>query len=548
MAPHRVCGVILIFALGKTKMPGLRSLFGIAAIVLAACVAHTTNVQVGAPTTYDPTHGYRFDPTKSSQSKTLIVITFSGGGMRAAALAFGTLQALRALPGTVPGSTLLDQIALISSVSGGSVTAGWYALNGPEGFEKPESSAAFVKYLHNIGDVDLALRGLNPIALTAYAVTPYQRSDVLSEYFSDHVFHGATFADVDRKYRSDPRQAFVILNSTDLAHKIRFPFTQNRFDLLCSDLNSYAVADAVGASADFPFVFSPTGITNYSPCAQQKSDTWTSGGPGKWLSRYLPYEQSYSDYGNQFHIDSSDALVRLQIGLASLEDYIHHKPNDTYLHLLDGGLIDNLGIRSTLEIEDNPALPPGLVFRLLRDIPPYDHIDRILYIVVNARSSESTGIDASVYPPGLLSTGFRVAYAPIDSASADTQLLLTETLVAITELKRRAGHQIQGYVVTVDPDLIVDQTCRRYFLALPTNWQLSDAEVGSLIALPEALLAVSPDLRRFYSGLNLSAANAVDFSAACATSHSEGDAQSRGHGVLAPRAFERNPMTGPRAQ
>lgn len=235
-------------------MPGLRSLFGIAAIVLAACVAHTTNVQVGAPTTYDPTHGYRFDPTKSSQSKTLIVITFSGGGMRAAALAFGTLQALRALPGTVPGSTLLDQIALISSVSGGSVTAGWYALNGPEGFEKPESSAAFVKYLHNIGDVDLALRGLNPIALTAYAVTPYQRSDVLSEYFSDHVFHGATFADVDRKYRSDPRQAFVILNSTDLAHKIRFPFTQNRFDLLCSDLNSYAVADAVGASADFPFV------------------------------------------------------------------------------------------------------------------------------------------------------------------------------------------------------------------------------------------------------------------------------------------------------
>jgi len=68
-----------------------------------------------------------------------LIIAFSGGGTRAASLAYGTLEALKRvdLPGTAvssPGEirprTMLDEVSLITAVSGGSFTAAYYGLHG----------------------------------------------------------------------------------------------------------------------------------------------------------------------------------------------------------------------------------------------------------------------------------------------------------------------------------------------------------------------------------------------------------------------------------
>ena len=71
------------------------------------------------------------------------VLTFSGGGTRAAAMSYGILEALNKvdIPQTEqtksgnPGHTLLDEIDMISSVSGGSFTAAYYGLHGKKAFE-----------------------------------------------------------------------------------------------------------------------------------------------------------------------------------------------------------------------------------------------------------------------------------------------------------------------------------------------------------------------------------------------------------------------------
>ena len=65
------------------------------------------------------------------------VLTFSGGGTRAAAMAYGVLEELRdtqVMVGNQP-RRLLDEVDHISSVSGGSFAAAYYGLQGEQMFE-----------------------------------------------------------------------------------------------------------------------------------------------------------------------------------------------------------------------------------------------------------------------------------------------------------------------------------------------------------------------------------------------------------------------------
>src|SRR5947209_1677293 len=91
---------------------------GFIALAVAAC-SHTTNFALCEKVTeacaYNWHGGYRFDPNRDSLRDTLIVVTFSGGGTRAAALAYGTLLALQDLRIKANSSSLLDQVDIISS-------------------------------------------------------------------------------------------------------------------------------------------------------------------------------------------------------------------------------------------------------------------------------------------------------------------------------------------------------------------------------------------------------------------------------------------------
>ena len=76
----------------------------------------------------------------------LLLLAFSGGGTRAAALSYGILEALerveipaqtieKDVPPGVNKRTLLDEVDIISSVSGGSFTAAYYGLHGKNIFK-----------------------------------------------------------------------------------------------------------------------------------------------------------------------------------------------------------------------------------------------------------------------------------------------------------------------------------------------------------------------------------------------------------------------------
>jgi NTE family protein len=498
-------------------MPRLSgSIAAIAGSILAGC-AHVTNVALctdgdGHPVqkcdySPDPQSSYRFAPEKKKDRDTLVVVTFSGGGIRASALAYGTLKALEGLPG-VHGGSLLDQVDVISSVSGGSVTAGWYALKGRAGIDSKEEDSRFNDFLHGNWTSTIAWRGLNPVALARYTFTSYQRSDMLSDFFAEKLFGEATYADVLKRYNSDGTQPFVILNATDLGHEIGFPFTQGRFDLLCSDLARYRLADAVTASANFPFAFSAVGIRNYSNCPVQNGQAWLERGAPKWTSYYDTFDRESST-------PSSFQLSELRAARQA-RHLIHPPPDDQTLHLLDGGLIDNLGIRSTLAIEDDPARVPGLYLRLGPHRPDgYHKIRQVLYVVVNARTRNPASIDKTEYPPGIFTENLQMLDTGVDSSILVDQDFLAADLEAIaarpstkTFLSLRgdsdAKHDVSGEphlrieVVSVDFEMIPDPACRDRYWKLGTNWGLPATDIDKLIELAQTVVYASSNLKGFY--------------------------------------------------
>ena len=157
----------------------------------------------------------------------LVILTLSGGGTRAAALAFGTMEALRDVKLKIGGRSrrLLDEVDVINAVSGGSIVAGYYAVHRDGLFRDFESR--FLKR-----DVERQIRAEVLANLPRLAQPQFSRGELLAEYFDRELFAGATYGDLAR----GSMRPYVVINASALATGARFPFTQGQFDLLCSDL------------------------------------------------------------------------------------------------------------------------------------------------------------------------------------------------------------------------------------------------------------------------------------------------------------------------
>ena len=75
-------------------------------------------------------------------------------------------------------------------------------------------------------------------------------------------------ADVSRRDLSPTScsngRPFISINATDINYGSVFAFSQDQFDLICSDLSSFPIASAVAASNGFPVLFTPITLTSYS--------------------------------------------------------------------------------------------------------------------------------------------------------------------------------------------------------------------------------------------------------------------------------------------
>ena len=117
-----------------------------------------------------------------------------------------------------------------------------------------------------------------------------------------------------------------------------------------------------------------------------------------------------------------------------------------YLHLVDGGLADNLGMRAVLE-----ALEEMEAVRLRGGKTPLDSIKRIVVVVVNSLSVPKTNWDQTERPPGNFEILLKATGVPIDRYSYETVELLRD-MIARWDIMRRI-RESGALDVTKDPSL-----------------------------------------------------------------------------------------------
>ena len=123
-----------------------RLLGATAALAIAGCTAIAPINQPIAQV--DPANGYRVvnllkREQRSNNPQAMVLLAFSGGGTRAAALSYGVLEELRRTPIAIGGRVdqthpFLDEVDMVTGVSGGSFTALAYALYGERLFTEFE--------------------------------------------------------------------------------------------------------------------------------------------------------------------------------------------------------------------------------------------------------------------------------------------------------------------------------------------------------------------------------------------------------------------------
>jgi NTE family protein len=374
-----------------------------ALFALAGCATRPVNPPIAQA---DPKAGYRFETRlKSGDKKNLVVLAFSGGGTRAAAFSYGVLEFLRRTEVVGPdGNTLhlLDAVDIITGVSGGSFTAPAYGLYGDKLFAEYEQ-----RFLKRDVQGEIPSRVLNPSNWGTLGGTSTGRSEVAARLYDEILFNGATLGDLRRG-----KGPLIMASATAISTGSRFIFTQRLFDVICSDLDAVPLSRAAVASSAVPVVLSPVTFNNYG-------GTFGTRTPG-WMTPFLD-------------TDNPPRPAARAIRSLRTEQGFRDSVQRPFLHLVDGGVSDNVGMRAVLDsLEIIEALHEA------GQASPLDGARRIIVFIVNSLSSPPTDWDRSESPPGMVDVLLKSAGTPIDAFSFEAVELLRDTAARWQTLRRCA--------------------------------------------------------------------------------------------------------------
>lgn len=396
------------------------------------------------------TRGYRLSTVSSERASDdlMVVVSFSGGGKRSAAFGYGALAAMRDMTFTYNGvrRNLLHEVDILTGVSGGSFPAAYYALH---------RDAIFQTFREDFLDEDLndEIAGIYLLPWRwDWMVNPdWGTNDEMARVYDEKMFHGATFEDLEKL-----GPPFVMVQATDLANGAAFPFTQSQFDLICSNLSTYPLARAVAASNGFPILFTPIVLKNYRDNCAMKEPAWVTRG-----------------------LADPDPLSR-QRQQSLLARRYTRVDEPSYVHLIDGGVADNLAMRGLLDYisrYDNPAQAPDPDGRLTK-------ITRILFISIDGQADKDRTISRAPLVGSVLRIAGAVTSNTIDSYNFET-LRLARTAARnmaenLTRLRCANGGKGPGARSAMIHIALSEQPGAEALKDIPTGLTISSEQVDQL--------------------------------------------------------------------
>jgi NTE family protein len=389
----------------------------------------------------------------------LVMLAFSGGGSRASAFSYGVLEELHDTPlrrGDA-AETVLDEVDIISSVSGGSFTAAYFGMHGAGIFTDFET-----RFLRRDVEGALLAKMFNPINWIKLLSRSYGRSDIAAQYYDRILFDHATLSALSRK-----DAPLIVLNTTDLASGSRFPILPASFDVLCADYASYPVSRAVAASSAVPVVLSPITIENFAGGCGYQAPAWIAA--------------SLQD----------PELSERKIAAQEVESYLDRKETP-WLHLVDGGVSDNLGLRGFYNVLNIASEPGSLLER--SNLSQARHV---VIVSVNAHSRKKPKWRLERFAPSLFEVVGSVSADQISRYSEDTIEIVRYVYRTWASEQASRGRPVTFHFVEVSFDEVTDDEERQYLNDIGTNFDLNDEQVDRLIAAGRKVLRESPEFQDF---------------------------------------------------
>jgi NTE family protein len=372
---------------------------------------------------------------------------------------------------------LLDAVDMITGVSGGSFTALAYGLYGEKLFTDYEQ-----RFLKRDVQGELLARSISPRYWADYIGGSAGRSELAASYYDEILFNGATFGDLDRG--DGP---FIAASATDISTGTRIPFIQGVFNQLCSDLNGVRLSRAAAASSAVPVVLSTVTLDNYG---------------GSCNIDLPPWVKAFTESDDPPR-PAARAIRGLKEGQALADG-----ANRPFIHLVDGGISDNVGMRGVLD-----ALQLVEALHSAGEPTPLDKVKRIVVFVVNSLSSPPTTWDRSEQGPGMVDVLLKSSGVPIDHYSYEAVELLKDISARwdnARKLRQLAGcsgqesplcaairvPQAKIYAVDVSFPALKDKAELAYLNQQPTTFVLPDEAVDRLRAAAGKIIEASPEFQR----------------------------------------------------
>ena len=304
---------------------------------------------------------------------TVVALSFSGGGTRAAAFSFGVLTGFdeTRVPTAARSVSLLDRVDFVTGVSGGSVLAAYYGL-------KKRKALADFKQRFLLRNAEEGLQTELSLMNIARGLQGGINDTQFPQWLDDNLFDHATFKSL--LFERRPR---VWINASDIYNRTPFVFAPHR------------VRRPMQRSIDLSGVACGRGL-------RRGAGRVRAGGDPK-LSRRLS-DPAAGLGGASAHAVSAPPLLKLYAD--ALERY--HSGDVRYVKLLDGGLVDNYGLAAFT------------IARLAADTPygPFEpeeavKLRRMLFLVVDSGRAPSGAWAQTVEGP----SGVNLVTAASDTAT-----------------------------------------------------------------------------------------------------------------------------------
>ncbi|MEQ1753132.1 MAG: patatin-like phospholipase family protein [Micropepsaceae bacterium] len=404
-----------------------------------------------------------------------VALAFSGGGKRSSAFGYGVLTALRevAVDYGRGSKKFSNEVDVVTGVSGGSFTASAFALKRDALFDSYTDD--FLKY-----DLNADIFGIYLLPWHwDWLFNPnWGTNDEMARVYDELLFKGSDYGQLAKLGRP-----FLGVQATDFANEAPFVFSQDTFDWICSDITTLPLSRAVAASNGFPVLFSPISLKNY---AYDKTQSCTRP---SWVDEYLKIDDEFS---RRRH-------------LAELAESYLEKRDSAYVHLLDGGVSDNLALRGLIQL-----MAP--VTEEAADEPErMKMIQHVLIVSVDGQAEPDKQLSDVPYLDSFFRVLGAVTSTVIDRYGFETLIHardMTERLAggisrkdcpSGSDRKPLPCRTVQAHFAHVSLADLADGDTRTKLAAIPTGLTIEGSDVDALIAAGHDAVLCDPDMRKFFA-------------------------------------------------